>query len=276
MRYIIGLLMFAVFTNSASTADTASLYELPRVAIIIDDLGDRLKDGRRMIDIPGQLTIGIIPYTPYAKKLADYATEQSKEILLHLPMEAIEHRYLGKAGLHSGMTKDEFFSSLKTSLNYIHNIRGVSNHMGSRLTQNSEMMAWLMQGISNQDGLYFVDSRTIDSSRALGAARDQGLQHATRDVFLDHDRHPDKIQKQWNYFIKLANTKGSAIAIAHPYPETIHFLKVALAELEQNNIQLVSVSELIRWRQNRGTLAWQNQTSSSPLHKAVKNSKRLP
>lgn len=264
MRYIIGLLIFAVFTNNASTADTVSLYELPRVAIIIDDLGDRLKDGRQVIAMPGQLTIGIIPYTPYARRLASYATEKNKEILLHLPMEAMEQRYLGKAGLHTAMSRDEFFTSLKTSLHYINNIRGVSNHMGSRLTQNTEMMAWLMQGISQRGGLYFIDSRTIDTSRALSAARETGLQHATRDVFLDHDRNPAKIRKQWNYFIKHANKKGSAIAIAHPYPETIRFLKEALLELEQNNIQLVSVSELIRWRQNRGTLAWQNQISSSP------------
>jgi uncharacterized protein len=264
MRYIIGLLVFTVLINNASAADTASLYELPRVAIIIDDLGDRLADGRRVIALPGQLTFGIIPYTPYARKLANYATEQQKEILLHLPMEALDQRYLGKAGLHSAMSRDEFFTSLKTSLEFINNISGVSNHMGSRLTQNTEMMSWLMQGISQRGDLYFVDSRTIDTSRALSAARDKGLRHATRDVFLDHDPNPAKIRKQWNYFISLANQKGSAIAIAHPYPETIRFLKRALVELEHNKIQLVAVSELIRWRQNRGTLAWQNQTSSSP------------
>lgn len=264
MRTMIGLLLFAVFANSASTTDTALLFNQPRVAIIIDDLGDRLKDGRRVIALPGQITFGIIPYTPYAKKLAHFAAEQNKEILLHLPMEAINKRYLGKAGLHSSMSRDEFLTSLKTSLNYIKNIRGVSNHMGSRLTQNPERMTWLMQGISQRGDLYFVDSRTIDNSRALGAARDQGLRHATRDVFLDHDRDPVKIKKQWRYFIKLANEKGSAIAIAHPYPETIQFLKDALAELEQQKIQLVSVSDLIRWRQHKGTLAWQNQTSSSP------------
>ena len=264
MRIFVGLFLFSVLMNNASSTDTASLYEIPQVAIIIDDLGDRLKDGRRVIDLPGELTFGIIPYTPYARKLASYATEQNKEILLHLPMEAMEHKYLGKAGLHSTMSKDEFFTSLKTSLNYIKNIRGVSNHMGSRLTQNTQMMSWLMQGISQTGDLYFVDSRTIDTSRATVSAHNEGLDHATRDVFLDHSRDPAKIRKQWNYFIKYANKEGSAIAIAHPYPETIRFLKEVLPELEQNNIQLVPVSELIRWRQTRGKLAWRNQTSSSP------------
>ena len=260
MRVCVGLFLVAVFSLSANAAETASVYETPRIAIIIDDLGDRLRDGRRVIDLPGRLTFGIIPYTPYAKKLAGYATEQDKEVLLHLPMEAMEHKHLGKAGLHSAMSQDEFFASLKTSLNYIKNIRGVSNHMGSRLTQNTQMMDWLMRGISQRGDLYFVDSRTIDTSLALVSARDEGLDHATRDVFLDHSRDPAKIKKQWNYFIKYANRKGSAIAIAHPYPETIRFLKEALTELEQQNIRLVPVSELIEWRQTRGKLAWRNQT----------------
>ena len=264
MRICVGLFLLAVFSLSANAADTASVYETPRIAIIIDDLGDRLRDGRRVIDLPGQLTFGIIPYTPFAKKLAHYATEQDKEILLHLPMEAMKDKYLGKAGLHSAMSRDEFFASLKTSLNYIKNIRGVSNHMGSRLTQNTQMMSWLMQGISQRGDLYFVDSRTINTSLALVSARDEGLAHATRDVFLDHSRDPAKIKKQWNYVIKYANRKGSAIAIAHPYPETIRFLKEALVELEENNIKLVPVSALIRWRYTRGKLAWKKQTPVTP------------
>ena len=263
MRIFIGLFIFMVFINYAAADETASLFESPRIAIIIDDLGDRLNDGRRVIDLPGQLTIGIIPFTPYAKRLANYAIQMDKEILLHLPMEAIEQRHLGKAGLHSGMSQEEFYKSLHESLSYIKNISGVNNHMGSRLTQNRQMMNWLMQGISQHGGLYFVDSRTIDTSYARDAAIDNGLNNATRDVFLDHNRDPYHMNKQWKYLIKRANQKGSAVAIAHPYPETIQFLRQVLSELEQENIKLVSVSELIRWRKNRGKLAWRNQTSSS-------------
>ena len=179
-------------------------------------------------------------------------------------MEAVAHKYLGKAGLHTSMSREEFFTSLNTSLNYIKNIRGVSNHMGSRLTQDSKMMDWLMQGIATRGDLYFVDSRTIDTSCADASAQNIGLDHATRDVFLDHNRAPERIRKQWDYFIRLANEKGSAVAIAHPYPETIHFLKQALPELEQKNIRLIPVSELIYWRHNRGKLAWKKQTSRHP------------
>jgi polysaccharide deacetylase 2 family uncharacterized protein YibQ len=263
MRVFIGLFLLTVLVNHAAAVDTVSWFQSPRISIIIDDLGDRLKDGRRVIDLPGQVTVGIMPYTPFAKRLASYAGKKNKEVMLHLPMESIGHKFLGKAGLTSSMSKQEFFDSLKESLNYINNIRGVNNHMGSQLTQNRHMMNWLMQGLSRHGNLYFVDSRTIDTSHAEEAARAKGLANASRDVFLDHTRDLKHIYKQWKYMINYANENGSALAIAHPYPETIKFLDKALADLEQENIKLVPVSELIRWRKNRGKLAWHNHTSSS-------------
>jgi len=235
--------------------------EQPHVAIIIDDLGDRFKDGRRVIQLPANLTVGIIPYTPFAKRLASLANKKNKEILLHLPMESVNHKHLGKAGLHSHMTENELLTSLYESLSSVENIRGVSNHMGSQLTQDNKIMQWLMNGLQLHGGLYFVDSRTISTSQAKTVASEVGLEHASRDVFLDHD--PKNIHKQWAYMLKLAKQKGSAIAIGHPYPETIAFLKTALPELQQQGVKLVSVSNLIRWRQTRGKLAWQTQKSSS-------------
>jgi polysaccharide deacetylase 2 family uncharacterized protein YibQ len=264
MRYLISLFLLTAWITNATATDIASIHDSPRVAIIIDDLGDRLRDGRRVIALPGQLTIGVLPYTPYARKIAVMASENNKEVLLHLPMEANQEHYLGKAGLHSAMTQDDFFSSLKNSLAYIKSIRGVSNHMGSRLTRDRKMMSWLMQAIHQHGDLYFVDSRTVSNSYARKAAQQMGLAHAERDVFLDHDRSTAGIQKQWKRFLKHASRRGSAIAIAHPYPETLSFLGKVLPQLAESDIELVSVSELIRWRQNRGKLAWQNQTSSSP------------
>lgn len=235
-----------------------------RVAIVIDDLGDRLHDGQRVINLPGSVTIGIIPYTPYAKKLAQLAAQQNKEVLLHLPMEAMSDKYLGMGGLSTAMDEQQFSNILARSLAYLPNIRGVNNHMGSRLTQDAEKMNWLMNGLRQFGGLYFLDSRTIDTTQAIQVAQDVGIDHAQRDVFLDHTRDKEKMQRQWRYFIKLAKTKGSAICIAHPYPESLAFLTEKLPELEESDIHLIKVSELIHWREQRSKLVWQTSTSSSP------------
>lgn len=255
------LLIVLVAVVQAQPADHSAA--VAQIAIVIDDLGDRLHDGQRVINLAGDITVGIIPYTPYAKRLAQLAEQQHKEVLLHLPMEAISEKYMGKGGLDSSMDQQQFFSSLQRSLSYLPNIRGVNNHMGSRLTQNTQKMHWLMQGLREFGGLYFLDSRTIDTSQALQVADESGLKNASRDVFLDHDRNEKTMQHQWRYLIALAKEKGSAICIAHPYPESVAFLKEKLAGLDQSGIRLMKVSELIRWREDRRKLAWQTSTSSS-------------
>jgi len=263
MRTCISLLVLTLLGSTTIVAEELSVIEKPRLAIIIDDLGDRLKDGRKVIALNGNITVGIIPYTPYARKLARLANQHNKEIMLHLPMESIDHRYLGKAGLYMDMTEQEVNASLDQSLASLENIRGINNHMGSRLTQNTQMMRWLMKGLQSRGNLYFVDSRTIDTSQALAMAKQVGIDHATRDVFLDNDKSSQAMAKQWRYYLKLADKQGSAVMIAHPYPETIAFLARQLKTLEHDYV-LMSVSELIRWRQhNRSKLAWQDPASSS-------------
>ena len=255
------MMFLLVATVQAQPAEQTSA--VARIAIVIDDLGDRLHDGQRVINLDGDITVGIIPYTPYAKRLAHLAEQEHKEVLLHLPMEAISEKRMGKGGLDSSMDQHEFLASLHRSLKFLPNIRGVNNHMGSRLTQDPEKMHWLMQGLREFGGLYFLDSRTIDTSQAMQVADETGLRNATRDVFLDHDRAPKTMQHQWHYFIQLAKQKGSAVCIAHPYPESVAFLTEKLASLDQAGIRLLKVSELIRWREDRRKLAWHTSTSSS-------------
>lgn len=259
---VVMILLFASIASAQPDFDTSAT---AHVAIVIDDLGDRWREGSQAITLPGDITIGIIPFTPYAKRLAASATQQQKEIMLHLPMEAMSDKYLGKGGLHSDMDQQQFLVTLKSSLDFLPKIRGVNNHMGSRLTQNAQKMTWLMQGLRDYGDLYFLDSRTVDSSQAMQVAQSNGLPSATRDVFLDHQRDKKFMERQWRYLQRLAKENGSAVCIAHPYAETLQFLREHLPQLEQNGIQLLRVSELIAWRQEkeRRKLAWQTSTSLS-------------
>jgi uncharacterized protein len=272
-RFLCFILLLATAAVHAGSLRPPSPYGTPHIAIIIDDLGDRLHDGKRVIQLHGKVTVGVIPYTPYARRLAQLAVINKKEIMLHLPMESIDERYLGRGGLHEDMDQAQFIQTLHETLDAVPGIRGVNNHMGSRLTQDATKMGWLMAGLLRHGELYFVDSRTTKASQADTVANEYGLEHASRDVFLDHDKDPTQIKKQWSYLLKLARRQGSALAIGHPYPETIEFLQQVLPALPDEDIDLVPVSELLQWRQTRRSLAWQTQPSSSHSRKAAKNSK---
>ena len=214
-------------------------------SIIIDDVGNNFEYGQAVINLPAALTISILPETIYAKNLARLAEKNNKEVMLHLPMQSVEHRKRspGTLGLH--MTKNEFKSQLQTSLNSVPYVRGVNNHMGSLLTRHPGHMDWLMDELSKRGDLYFIDSKTTNKSIASKIAVEYDIPNLSRDFFLDPDKSKGTIRLQFNRFINRVNKRGYALAIAHPYPSTIKFLKDHLKELDDHGIKLLPVSKLI-------------------------------
>jgi polysaccharide deacetylase 2 family uncharacterized protein YibQ len=108
-------------------------------------------------------------------------------------------------------------------------------------------MAWLMEEIAARDGMFFVDSFTTDESVAMQIAFESGVAATRRHVFLDNDRSPEALRKQFDRLTALARSKGIAVAIGHPYPETMEFLERELRELDNSTIMLIPVSEALNF-----------------------------
>ena len=67
----------------------------------------------------------------------------------------------------------------------------------------------------------------------------------TRDIFLDHEATEAFVRKQLKALKSLAKRRGWAIAIGHPYPETLAVLSHELPKLRAAGFDLVTLSELI-------------------------------
>ena len=240
---------------------------LPAISIIIDDMGYRLKYGKRAINLPGRLTFSFLPHSPYAVELAELAHQHQQEIMLHMPMESDESKRLGPGGLTQCMTQEQFSKTVRGNFLAVPHVKGFNNHMGSLLTRSDLLMASIMKASAKPD-LYFVDSRTTSNSVAIKHAKNNGIYGVSRDIFLDHFKEQEFIQTQLENLVKRAKKKGTAIAIGHPYKLTLQVLEQWLPQLEKQGVQLVPVSELIQLREQR-RLAWQASSSRSP--RAVKN-----
>ncbi len=218
----------------------------PRIAIIIDDLGYQLDAGRRAIELPGPLAYAILPATPGSRRLAEIANEHGKEVLLHLPLQAVDHEGPPEpGGLVLDMSRTRFSAAFASAIESVPFVIGVSSHRGSLLTRHPGHMAWLMEEILRREGLFFIDSYTTHESVALRIAREAGVTATRRDVFLDHDRSPAALMREFRRLKKLARERGKAVAIGHPHPETLEMLEQELPNLEAEGIRLVSISELI-------------------------------
>jgi polysaccharide deacetylase 2 family uncharacterized protein YibQ len=236
-RPVIFLLLAAFFVSAAQAEKLAS--------IIIDDLGNNLEYGNAVIGLPAPVTLAFLPHTEFAAELAESANRSGKEVMLHLPLQSVRHYRHTPGILKLHMTHDEFNRQLEENIASIPHIKGINNHMGSLLTRHPGHMDWLMAALANQGDLYFIDSKTTSKSVAPLFANKYGVPHLDRDIFLDPDSRPETIRREFSRFINRANRTGSAIAIAHPYPGTIQFIREHLDEIEERGIKLVPVSELI-------------------------------
>lgn len=218
-----------------------------KIAIIIDDIGNN-QYHQSFSTLPQHITFSILPFTPYAKKIANSAHQKKREVLVHIPMQAYSHNnLLGKGALTQRMTKQEHQETLQASLMAVPYAIGVNNHMGSKLTEKILPMRWTME-LLYQQGFFFVDSRTSNHSIAESSAIIAGLPALRRHVFLDNERTQEAMEKRFQEAIKHSHQSLHTIIIAHPYPETLQYLSQRLAK-PNKAYQLVKLSQLISVKQ---------------------------
>jgi polysaccharide deacetylase 2 family uncharacterized protein YibQ len=214
-----------------------------QIALIIDDMGNNKQDAAAF-DLPSNVTFAILPNKPLSKPFSKRAAAQQREVMLHMPMESLAGNNQEKHVLLSSMRPQKIVQTLKTALSSVPHAVGVNNHMGSKLTQLTLPMSVTMEFLSEQ-GLFFVDSRTTRYSKAEYIAKKNGVLSTKRNVFIDHYPNPEQIDKQFKLLLRLSKKYGYAVGIAHPYPQTLEYLKVNLDRLQQHGITLVKLSDVL-------------------------------
>lgn len=231
-------------TSLAAKPVEKETLKLPKIVILIDDLGYNRKGMEAALDLPAQVALAILPSTPFALKTAEVSQQQKRITLLHAPMENQRELKLGPGGLYANMTEQELKTSLIKDIDSLPGIVGVNNHMGSLLTTKQTSMNWVMETLKERS-LFFIDSLTSPKSVAHKTAQDYGLRTVSRDVFLDNIRNEKAIDKQFNRLLKTARSQGVALAIGHPYPETMAYLHKRLQQIEGDGVQLAPLTDIL-------------------------------
>jgi len=250
------LFVFLCFSSCAQA--------MPLIGIIIDDMGNHAQLDSQVVNLPGPVTCSIIPYTYYSVWIAERAHAANKEVIAHIPMQAIGAEYLGRGGLNTSLTQQQFDQVLINDLRAVPYAEGLNNHMGSLLTQQYKQMDWLMQFIQ-PTGLFYVDSRTSPRTIAETVAEADDVPTLRRNVFLDDNPTPAAISMQFTRLLVIAKHQGMAIAIGHPYPATINFLQRELPLLQQQGVELVPLSQLVVDKEYSERLAQVPVKASNPI-----------
>ncbi len=222
---------------------------IPPVAIVIDDfgqIGGTLLQGFAELD--RNITFAVMPGFPNSGKSAQLANVYGHEVIIHLPMQAEGNgNGYGKNFIRTSHDAETIRQIVSDAMAELPQAVGANNHMGSKATADLEVMKAVI-GALHDKGLFFLDSRTTNQSRAGNAARELGADFASRDMFLDV---PDVTNATLDAKLKeLQKYRGRVepvIIITHCHNQTkLDALRSFVEELKSLNIQLIPVSEAMR------------------------------
>lgn len=220
----------------------------PMIAIVIDDMGIDKRRTARVSALPGPLTLSWLTYAEDLKAQTQAARRGGHEMMLHVPMEPMGEKYdPGPDVLEVKLSAEEIMRRLTWGLDRFDGYVGINNHMGSRFTAHAPGMEVVMRELGRR-GLLFMDSVTTQKSVAPAIAQRHGIAFAARNVFLDNERDLQAVRTQLGKLEAHARKHGAAIAIGHPYDETIQALAGWLPGLASRGFVLVPVSTIVAAR----------------------------
>ncbi len=222
-------------------------HRIPRIAFIIDDVGayDIGILELKKLNIP--ISASILPDSPRAREEARWIQQYSLPAMLHIPMQPKNgngQTYKRDQTITINSTDDEIRQLLKRAKQIVPMARGVNNHQGSLVTANSRVMIRALK-IIKEEGLFFVDSRTIGNTVGYEIAKRLGIKTAYKDVFLDHVKSYSHSISQIRRLVEIALQKGKAIAIGHPNASTLRAIRDSIKFIRSKGIKIVYVSELL-------------------------------
>lgn len=216
-----------------------------QVILVIDDLGIVKDISKQIIDMPVPLTLSFLPYASNINAQVNAAYDKGHDILVHIPMEPKGRADPGPHALLSSSSPQAQMDSINYNLSQFSHYIGINNHMGSRFTEDHEAVDRLLNVIKDK-GLMVLDSKTTSKSLLEKMAYQKNIPVTNRDVFLDNEQNVDYILGQLKILEQVAKTNGTAIAIGHPYAQTVAALKKWIPTLKEKGITIVPISQIIR------------------------------
>ncbi|WP_243439982.1 divergent polysaccharide deacetylase family protein [Fundidesulfovibrio soli] len=193
----------------------------PLLTIVIDDLGGSKEQAQELLDLGFPVTFSIMPNLAHTRDVDEMAAKAKQEVILHQPMEAKAQAAAPAGTLRPGMSPREVAGILSAHLAQVPHAAGVSNHQGSQATEDQALMAAVMAELKLRPALFFLDSRTSDKSVGWKEAARAGVPALSRAVFIDAERGQQAAMLALRQAEREAKSKGRAVAIGHPHPETI-------------------------------------------------------
>ncbi len=242
------VLVASFFLRNPETSSNQSYLDAKpktKIAIIFDDLGESLSDLEQIYQLNIPLTISIIPGLAFSKNIAHIGARSGFTVMIHLPLEpknTNRHQNDKYDFLSSSLPKNQINRLLNNYLNSIRIATGVNNHMGSKATEDYQLMSHILERIKRRN-LFFIDSRTSPDSIAYKVATEKGVRSAYNHAFLDAKDDPEHMRKKIDNLLEKKSGE-KLIIIVHPKKNTFLFFQENLDYLKKN-IEFITIENYL-------------------------------
>lgn len=226
---------------------------VPRLAIVIDDFGSFDESGvQKMLSVNQPLTCAVIPLVDNTSKHLELLSHTNHEIILHMPMQShvsLPESWYGNTYITTNESQENVNKKINKCLENFPKIKGFNMHIGSGVSRNKETMKHIYE-FANQNNLYFLDSRTIETTATTNAAKETDSIYLGRDEFLEADKNKSYANVKFRLLegAKKAIKQGSSIVIGHVGAEggeqTAKAILDTLPEIKKMGVKIVPLSEI--------------------------------
>jgi len=216
-----------------------------KLAVILDDAGYSLPELEPFLELPGPLTVAVLPNLPHSTEAAHRVLAAGKDLILHCPMEPDGGEDPGPGALRVGMSEAEIDRVLATDFASVPGAAGMNNHMGSRATADTALMESVL-GYLKREGLFFVDSRTTAETVGPSVAQRFGVPFLQRNLFIDDERDEKAVANAFDVGVQEARDRGTAVVIGHVQNRAVlDILRRGERELAENGVRLARLEEIM-------------------------------
>lgn len=187
-------------------------------------------------------------FEPYASDLDDWLLRSrlaGHEAYVALPMESQKFPSMdaGPMGLTTTVQVAENVKRLRGVLSSFAGYVGVVSSMGSKFATADGQLKPILEELKRR-GLIYIDAASSKSS-AVTIAQEIDLPVLKSNVVLDDPPSSSNIQRRLRNLESFVSKNATAIAMAHPYPVSIHQIQAWINTLPGKKLALVPVSSIV-------------------------------
>ncbi len=200
--------------------------------MVIDDAGLNVEYTKKYATLPFPLTIAVLPKLVHSKDCAYVVRSNGKELILHQPMQSLNHNLdPGPGKISVDMSFAEISAVVNANLAEIGpGVKGLNNHEGSEVTGDVLRIGAVLD-VCQQNGIYFLDSRTTANTQAPQAALERDMKiYEKSGPYIDNVVSRQAMLTEIYKSLEVANKKGCAIVIGH-VDKSVNILPDLLLEM---------------------------------------------